>query len=459
MNFDLPYEPLEKQSIFHSSLKKFRVYAGGMGCAKTKCGVAETLKQAMAFPKNFILVGRATYPELRDSTRREFLEMEVVVDGKDYALVNSPLVRSWNKAENNLILVNGTEIAFRALEDSFDKIKSMNLGGFWVDELTEIPREMWLALVGRLRRKGVWHFGLGTTNPEGHDWVWKEFIASSEKTREWPNKTFVAEGPETLIVTATSHENPYLPEGYVQSMAAMYPEEWVDRYINGSFDTFGGLIYHEFQDKEPFVVKPFEIPDEWYKFIALDHGYRNPTAILWFAVDPKGVAYVYDEYYERQMLVSDLAVVIKTKNKRQNVKAYLIDPSCKIHRGTEGGLSVVEEFSKYGVYFDPANNDIRAGINRVKERMKDGKGLKIFSSCKNLRTELQMYKWKDLKQGAIQDAPEKPVKKDDHLSDALRYGVAYMYDTPQLKPKETGWKWRDYLGIGTEQVDEHWMAA
>ena len=54
---------------------------------------------------------------------------------------------------------------------------------------------------------------------------------------------------------------------------------------------------------------------------------------------------------------------------------------------------------------------------------------------------------------------EKPVKKDDHLADALRYGVAYMYDTPQLKVKEKGWAWRDYLKIGKGTTDEHWMAA
>ena len=49
---------------------------------------------------------------------------------------------------------------------------------------------------------------------------------------------------------------------------------------------------------------------------------------------------------------------------------------------------------------------------------------------------MQTYRWKDIKPGAIQDAPEKPVKKEDHAVDALRYMVMYLYQTPQAKSKK-----------------------
>ena len=97
------------------------------------------------------------------------------------------------------------------------------------------------------------------------------------------------------------------------------------------------------------------------------------------------------------------------------------------------GRSVIDEFSDNGVYVTPANNDVRAGINRTQERfkLKNGKpSIKIFQNCVNLRTELQTYRWKDLKPGAVQDSPEKPVKKEDHAVDALRYMICYLYDTP-----------------------------
>lgn len=452
-NLELLYEPHEKQSLFHLSPKKYRLFVGGKGSGKTTAGAAEVIRYAWAYPNNLILVGRATYKELTDTTEKEVLNFPVRFNGVESSFKSSGAVQSFNKQEHRLILTNGSEVVFRALDDE-EKIKSLNLGGIWFDELTEVPEELWLAALGQLRRKlrfkmgGQWYrgstFAIGTTNPEGHDWVWKRWVSLPDESH--------------FYVQVTSYDNPHAGQDFVDQMVKQYPEEWVKRYVFGSFDSFSGLVYEKFQDKEPYVIAPRDIPEHWYRFIALDHGYRNPTAVLWFAVSPDGTAYVYDEFYERRMLVSEVAEVIKTKNGDQRINRMLIDPSCRNRSGATG-LSIIDEFEKVGLFFEPANNDVRAGINRVKERMKDGKGLKIFQTCRNLRTELQTYKWKDLKPGAIQDAPDKPIKKDDHLVDSLRYGVSYLYDTPELKQKTKGWNWRDYLRIGKEQTDDHWMAA
>ena len=446
MRLEIPYDPLPKQLLFHQATNRFRVYAGGMGSGKTLCGAYEAIANCLEYQKNLGLVGRATYPELRDTTRKEVLEFPVVVDGKEYTLVNSPLVKSFNKAENTLELVNGSVMLFRALQDSFDKVKSLNLGWFWIDELTEVPEEMWLALVGRLRRKGAYHRGWGTTNPEGHDWVWKRFIAQRDS--------------DHFLVTASSEENSFLPDGYVDSLKRQYPEEWVKRYVYGSFDTFEGLVYKEFFDREPHVVRPFVVPEHWFRFVGIDHGYRNPAAVLWGAVSPKGEVFIYDEFYASGKLVSEVAEIIKTKTGEQNVKLYLIDPSTRNRNGVSG-RSVIDEFNECGVYVTPANNDVRAGINRVSEYLKiSGKEprLKIFQNCIYLRTELQTYRWKDLKPGAVHDAPEKPRKKDDHLVDALRYMIIYIYDTPQVKEKQK-FDYKEILSRFKGSSSSNWKAA
>lgn len=448
VKFSLMYEPMEKQKIFHQASQKFKTYAGGMGSGKTICGAAEAVWLSMEVPNNLGLIGRATYPELRDTTRKEILDFPVEVDGKEYRLVDSPIVKHFNKAENVIKFINGSEILFRSLEDAFDKVKSLNLGWFWVDELTEITEEMWLGLVGRLRRKGSQLVGYGTTNPEGHDWVWKRFVMNP--------------GDDHFLISASSKENVFLPDGYVESMIAQYPDEWVQRYVYGSFDSFSGLIYKDFQDKEPWVFEKKDIPSSWYKFIGVDHGYRNPTCVLWGAVDPEGTIWVYDEFHARQMLVSEIANIILTKNKRQDIKSFLIDPSCKNRNGVTG-KSVIDEFADNGIYFDGANNDVRAGINHVQECLKLGaKGLpklRISRECVNLRQELQTYRWKDLRPSAKMDAPEKPLKKDDHAVDALRYMVVYTYDMPEVRKPRPSWK--DWLmpDYGERKVQtKEWMA-
>lgn len=446
MEARLLYEPMAKQAMFHASPAKFKCYAGGFGSGKTKCGAAEVIQLALDYPGNFILVGRMTYPELRDTTMKEVLEFPVEVNGEVKHFVNSPLVSNWNKARYDLTLSNGSQIIFRALEDGFHKIKSMNLGAFWIDEATEANEKIWLGLTGRLRRKGCRRTGFVTTNPEGHDWVWKTFVAQADE--------------DHFLVTAPSTENHHLPPGYVDDLIKRYPEEWVKRYVYGSFDSFEGLVYKDFQDKYPWVVNDFEIPDHWYRFVGIDHGYRNPTAILWAAVSPEGRLVIYDEFYSAGKLVSELAEIIRAKSGKDQIRLFLIDPSCN-NRDGKTGRSIIDEFSDHGIYCTPANNEVRAGINRVQEYIKLQNGmplLQILKRCVHLRTELQTYRWKDIRVGAKQDAPEKPLKKDDHLVDALRYIANHAYETPMLKKPNREYDYKKLLlGWRDEVLD--WMAA
>jgi hypothetical protein len=279
----------------------------------------------------------------------------------------------------------------------------MNLGWFGIDQLEEVPEEMWLGLVGRLRRNGVRHTAFGVGNPEGHNWVWKRWVMQPDQ--------------DHFIVVSESSDNIHLPAGYVDSLIKNYPEEWVKRYVMGSFDTYEGLVYKDFSDKEPFVVERLpERSEHWYRFVGIDHGYRNPTCVLWAAVAPTGEVYVYDEFYASGKLVSQIAEIIHTKDKDIKSRLVLIDPSCRNKNG-QTGRSVIDEFMDYGIACQPANNDVRAGINHVQEMLKLQGGkpqLRILKQCVNLRTELQTYRWKDLKPGHTQNGPEKPVKKDDH---------------------------------------------
>ena len=450
---EIRFDPLPKQKQFLETNKRFPLYAGGFGSGKTIAGAWKSFYLSMWFPRNYGLVGRMSYSQLHDTTQRELLNLPIIEDGIEVPLVESSLVKSFNKADNHLVFRNGSEILFRSLDDAFGKIKSLNLGWFWVDELTEANDEIWLGLVGRLRRQGVPHVGFGTTNPEGHDFVWKRWVANPH--------------PDYYCVVAPSAENKHLPKGYVKSLEEQYPEEWVKRYVHGSFDTFSGLIYSSYRDEEPYLFDPVKNPidDEWYQFVAMDYGYRNPTAVYWGAVDFNGNLWVYDEFYAPNKLVSEIAEIIKAKSSTRNVQQYLIDPSTRNRSGVTG-RSVMDEFADYGVYLNPANNEVRAGINRVQEYLKLHNGmpkLRIAKTCVNLRSEMQMYRWKDLKAGATQDAPEKPVKKDDHAVDALRYMICYLYDTPvRTKKIKTAldYAWDRARHSSDEEYDKDaWLAA
>ena len=70
-----------------------------------------------------------------------------------------------------------------------------------------------------------------------------------------------------------------------------------------------------------------------------------------------------------------------------------------------------------------ANNDVLLGI-KIVGKFIAGKNITIHRSCQNLTDSLQSYAW-DPKSAERGD--DKPIKKNDHASDSLRYALATAF--------------------------------
>jgi phage terminase large subunit len=251
---------------------------------------------------------------------------------------------------------------------------------------------------------------------------------------------------------APSTENHHLPDGYLESIMAAWSEDRIKREIMGSFDAFEGMVYHEFR-RDIHVVKPFRIPDNWERHIRIDHGYRNPAAVVFSAISPDGEVYVYREMYEREWLINEL-VQGNRKEKKIGIAQRIqqgekfttakIDPSTKARRGATGASDFDEYVKHWPETFPPlglAKNDVQVGIDRVKSYLKVHPKLKrpmlfIFDTCTNLLEEITTYRYPNLKpnQEGKRAENEKPIKVDDHALDALRYLIVdlpepYVVDT------------------------------
>ena len=75
-----------------------------------------------------------------------------------------------------------------------------------------------------------------------------------------------------------------------------------------------------------------------------------------------------------------------------------------------------------GVITILGQNSVTAGINRVKERLQANK-LLVTANCTETIAQFRKYRWATPIRSE-NDPKEQPVKKDDHLLDALRYIVA-----------------------------------
>jgi PBSX family phage terminase large subunit len=412
------------------------------------------LSWAVLYPGEY-LVCRQFAPELKMTTYKTFLD------------ICPPELIEEHRVADALIKIKAvggkfSTIYFRQLEEP-EKLRSLNLSGFYIDEANQVSEEAFMLLQGRLRGGGI-RKGILTTNPKGHDWIYRWFFAK-DHMKDPVVKT------QYHLIKAPSTENIHLPDGYLQSVMASWDEARIQREIQGSFDAFEGQVYSDFR-RDAHVVRPFRIPSNWERHIRIDHGYRNPAAALFFAVSPEGECYVYREIYVREWLIKEIILGNKKENKSGVVdfvrgdtkffKTARIDPSTKANRGR--GDSDYEEYRRHWPDNLPplqfAKNDVQVGIDRVKSYLKpDPKTNKpmlyIFETCTNLLEEITTYRYPDLKpnQQGVKNEDEKPIKCDDHALDALRYMVVDLPERYKAVVEELD-RHKKYTNIEIAMQDE-----
>ena len=461
--------PTPKQAEFHGMLnhhnplkrKRHVVFAGGFGTGKTDALVIEAIHQSLSIPRNLGLIGRKTIDSFRKSTLETIL-----------TLAPQGAIKRHNKTEHEIEFINGSKLVYMQLDsgrDAVNRIKSMNLGWFAVDQLEEVSYEIYLAAQGRLRRKGTNRCNFHTVNPAGHDWLWRMWVDRQVPDTEaheyglvesvtWP--VDVAP-PQTQEDVRRYSDNPYLPPDYIRGLLA-YPERWRKRFVHCHWDAFEGLVFPEFKEDVHFVPR-FNIPKHWERYVAMDYGYRNPTAVLFAAVSPGGQIYVYDSHYRNEWRVRDHVPVIRAKAGNDLITDWLADPS--IFKQGYDSKTIAGEYEKFGILWNPANNDVGAGINRVGEYLtpdeSDNCRLYVFADIPDrgsFEREIGAYVWKDLKAGSEKNDPEDPVKKDDHFMDALRYLVMWVHEHSEVRGRgDSPWE-QAFLDAAQRGGGYDWLA-
>jgi phage terminase large subunit len=441
----LPKQQLMIDKALDPGMPKYVRYVGGIGSGKTRVLCAIILILAVMYPGDYLL-GRLFGPELKDTTLQTFLEIirdlcpQLMIEHR--VADGVVLIRSRNKGVSRVL--------FRGLDEP-DKLRSLNLNAFGIDEANQCSEAAFTVLQGRLRGKHV-RKGFLVQNSGGHDWTWRYFVKKDFPDPRASELFFNIKAPST--------ENVHLPAGYVESALATWSEERIRREIYADEDAFEGQVYSEFR-RDVHVVQPFKIPEEWTRVVGADHGFRNPACWLWGAVDYDGNIVIYREFYKKEWLIEEIVKGKKKpkvepgvldlmkdphSGKYETIQQARLDPSVNKRNGKDG----LTEWSEYlahlpeGFPLLPANNKKEAGIDRVKTYLKvnprTGRPrLIIFSTCVNLLEEVATYRYEELPTGqqGKKNEKEEPRKVNDHACDALRYLVMSQPEPPS--PAEDIW--------------------
>jgi PBSX family phage terminase large subunit len=437
-----PYQPEAQQIAFHKSDAKFRAFFGGVGCGKTIASCVEALKTMLKYPGSEGLIGRYTDRELRQTTWKEFINM-----------VPPALIADNNKAQLRLLLKNGS-ICYGMHLQNEERIRSMSLDWAVIDEACEVSETIYNQLLARLRGavgpRRIWLVG----NPEGHNWIYRKFVQPWMQQNE-PDSQRYFQG-RTVDVS-------FLPPDYIAALYDAYDEDWANRFINGSWEVFEGQVYPMFDRDVHVLPADFKISDTWSRYRAVDHGWTDPCAAVWMAVDHAGNHYIYDEYYRKLTTIEENSKAILERSGEQKFVYSVLAPfSDKIEPGK--GKKYSDIYREAGLHLVEQRSRVMAGIARVREMLEPREGRKhpinrhatrapklyVLSNCRNTIREFQVYRFPPLKDE--KSSPDKPLDKDNHALDAIRGLIMFNPNQPEEKTDGTMEDWINHLLEAEGQV-------
>ncbi len=401
--------PRSSQEPFFESTTKFLLANGGYGSGKSTILCIKGIVLSALFPGTLGLIGRKTYPELRDTTRRVFFE----VINKYF---HPSMIKKWNKTENHLTFYNNSEVLFRALDDTF-KVGSLELGWFGIDELSELDSEEWFQMLrGRLRHPAGPLKGFGATNPATKEsWLYKLFVEKQD--------------PKFQTLEIDTYENKdALPEGYIKDLEK-FPPEWQERYLKGKWGIVpkGTRVFSKFQPilhLGDFKFNPYlPLMRGW------DFGYRHPAVIFAQETDWSRLL-ILREMLGTEIQIDDFADQVIRNTNKWFPEGSSINDFCDIagnQRSDKSKLTSVEVLRNKGIYpkfrktvslegdLMIMNNKFDRLIGDLPSIGIDRKGCPIIIDA--------------LAGGYYRDKDGEATGDDyfDHLVDALRYIIVNMF--------------------------------
>lgn len=422
MQIDFAYNPFPIFAPFHASPVHERAMFGAFGSGKSYALCAEAIAWCLEQPGIRGLIGRRYIPELRDTTEHVFFDI------LPPELAQAGTIRRMGGHIESFTFPNGSKVLFRGLDDWF-KHKSLNIGFLAIDEADELDEDTYMGMSGRVRqrdptpegkaygakeitKRGIWI----ACNPAGKNWLYRRFVDPATRT----------DGVE--FWRSTSFDNPFLPPEYLEYLLS-YPDEWIRRYVLCQFDDFAGQIYENW-GWDSHVVKPFgednPYPSQvfWQGFDPGTRGVSN--AGLWVVIDPaKRQMIAVSEYQEGGLSAAKHAMGWRAieARKKMKVRWRVADPNAIGIRDRGSNMTLHSQYQRLGFNFASGPSRDRDRIPMLGQLIELGR-FKCTSDCPQTYEAIKSYQWEDLtaamrRKGA--DAPEKPLKANDHLVNCAQF--------------------------------------
>lgn len=381
------------------NMSETQIFFGGSGSGKSRFLSQRPVIDVLENNRNY-LVCRKVQNTIRKSV---FNEIEGVIDEaglRKYFSTNKSEMSITVKSTKNQILFAGLDKPLSL--QGVRPIKGV-ITDLWIEEATETDKDDYKILTKRLRggddttkKRMIFSF-----NPiyQSH-WLYDEFFSSLG----WATDQTEYTSPELSILKTWYIHNRFLTTQDVDRLLNEKDEYYRNVYTYGNWGVLGDVIFTNWRVED--------LSDRQDQFTntrnGLDFGFAShPAAISRSHYDnERKIIYIFDELYETG-LTNDLLAE----------EALRICGNERIIGDSAEPKSIAEMQNKNVNVFGAkkGKDSITFGVDWLKQQT-----IIIDKRCINHIKEFQTYQWKkDANGNAVN--PPKPIDKNNHLMDALRY--------------------------------------
>lgn len=362
--FDKNYNAL------YNNEARFIINEGGSRSSKTYSLCQLIMVYCLQNSNKVVSIIRKTFPALRATAMRDFLE--VLKEAGIYEKANH------NMSEHIYTFPNGSIVEFFSVDDE-QKIRGRKRHVAWCNEANELFMDDFTQLNMRTEQKLIFDY-----NPsDSTSWLY-----------ELPKD-------ESILIKSTYRDNPFLPDSIKRQIEDLKrtDEALYQIYALGEHAISKANIYSNWTFLQ-------HRPSRFTQFVmGLDFGYNHPTALVriyWHEKDIFIEPVIYESYLTTTNLIDRMAAMDVEKD--IEIIADYARPE------------IIAEMNNAGYNVLNANKVVKKGIDNIKT-------FGVFAMAdKHLEKEYQNYKWKKIGD----QITDEPVKLFDDAMDAVRYATTYI---------------------------------
>lgn len=422
--FDIPQEKLNQPKTYVD----ISLYQGGVGSGKTFCGSLRGLLFCLKWPGCRGLVGAMSQDLLDSTTKQKYLEHMENIGLKEG-------VHWWFEDRRNVIkFKNGSSIKFKTLSD-WRQFMSLEFTWIEFEESSFVDEITFKKLLTRLRQqpkenwKDFYRCMFLHSNPQGRrGWMYKYFINPVTKKENY------------RYVTASTRENTYLGDSYVDMLEEIYSADEIEEMIEGlDVDNDNTVAFPRFTKDN--IRETLDYNPNYPLILTCDFNYNPMCWYLVQEIKETGEWHVLDELIDQNVTTKQMCERVLPMIRQYGTRELTI-------MGDAHGRDKKTNGADYSVMLAYFSNQglnctlrVQKANPRIKERLAYLRGvicnaklqrkLLVHKTCEKLIYNFEENK-NNLANGGLKEPTDLEIQTDPmkifliHPIDAISYPIHFV---------------------------------